>query len=193
VGTRPDCLPPAVLALLSGLARSLDVWVELGVQTTHDETLRRIRRGHDWATARRAVLAAHGAGLRVAVHVILGLPGEDADALRRTAERLAPLPVRAIKIHNLHVVRGASLAGEFRRRPFPVYDEREYAALLIDFLRRLPASWAIARVNTDTAPDRLIAPRWRMSKARFLEYLVDEMRRRGVRQGDLAGSAARDR
>jgi radical SAM superfamily enzyme len=213
IGTRPDCLPEETLELLEavknppapttassaaipslegsakrGVGSSLDIWVELGVQTVHDETLRRINRGHDWETSRRAILALHARGLQPAAHVILGLPGETRDHMLRTADALATLPLAGIKIHNLHVIRGAPLEHEYRERPFPVLDEQEYAGLLIDFLGRLPPTLPIMRLNTDTPPDELIAPRWRMKKAQFLSYLIDRMRKEKRRQGDRVQS-----
>ncbi|MGQ9661149.1 MAG: TIGR01212 family radical SAM protein [Kiritimatiellia bacterium] len=186
IATRPDCLPPATIALLAALKQRVDVWVEVGVQTVHDRTLERINRGHDWETSRRAILSLAQAGLHVLVHVIIGLPGESSDDFRVTAKTIGGLPVEAIKIHNLHVVRGTILAEEYAACPFPVYDEYQYAELLIDFLRHLPDRMAIARINTDTPAADLIAPRWKMDKARFRHYVATEMIRRGIRQGDLA-------
>jgi radical SAM protein (TIGR01212 family) len=186
VGTRPDCLADPILDVLAGLrSRLLDVWVELGIQTVHDPTLALINRGHDWATGRAAILRVARRGLRAAAHIIVGLPGEEAEHDRVTATQLAELPLFAVKIHNLHVVRDSALADMYRQRPFPVLDERAYAARLIDILRRLPPAMAVMRINTDTPRERLIAPQWRMDKGTFRNYVVSEMRRRGVRQGDL--------
>lgn len=185
IGTRPDCLSDACLDVLADLRRRLDVWIELGVQTVHDATLARINRGHDWASSRDAILRAARRGLRVAAHLIVGLPGEGPEHFAATAEALAALPIFAVKIHNLHVIAGTRLAEEYARQPFPVLDEGDYADALIAILRRLPARVAILRINTDTPPDRLVAPRGFMGKGVFGEYVVREMRRRGVRQGDL--------
>jgi radical SAM protein (TIGR01212 family) len=187
VGTRPDCLPPATLQLLVDLKERLDVWVELGVQTAHDETLARVERGHTWAASRDAILALDANGLMVAAHVILGLPGEGPAQFRATARRLAGLPVAGVKIHNLHVVRGTRLAAEFASRPFPVYDAAGYAAVAIDFLRRLPPHVAIMRLCTDTPRDRLIAPHWRVGKSEFVQLVQRTMLEHGWRQGDLTG------
>ncbi|MCX7590920.1 MAG: TIGR01212 family radical SAM protein [Kiritimatiellae bacterium] len=186
IGTRPDCLPATTVNLLSEFQRRLDVWVELGVQTVHNRTLKKINRGHDWETSRQAILRLAEAGLNVLVHVILGLPGESMEDFRTTAEAIGSLPVMAIKIHNLHVLRGTPLAEEYLASPFPVFDEHQYADILIDFLRRLPSRMAIARLNTDTPDDRLVAPKWKWDKSRFRQFVVSEMQRRGVCQGDLA-------
>jgi radical SAM protein (TIGR01212 family) len=190
IGTRPDCLPDAALDVLADLRRRLDVWVELGVQTVHDATLARINRGHDWAASRDAVLRAAARGLRVAAHLIVGLPGEGTEHFAATTDAVAALPVFAVKIHNLHVIAGTRLAEEYARAPFPVLDERAYADALIGILSRLPPRMAIMRINTDTPPDRLVAPRWAMDKHAFREFVVAGMRRRGARQGGWSARLA---
>jgi len=187
VATRPDCLGPDAVEDLAELKERADIWVELGVQTAHDRTLAAISRGHDWACSRRAIERAAAAGLRVAVHVIVGLPGETRDDWVATAEALSPLPVSGIKIHNLHILRGTALAGLYGKAPFHLPDEAGHAEAVIEFIRRMPPDAAIMRINTDTAPDRLIAPRWRLSKGQFRDRVIRLMNERGVRQGDLRG------
>lgn len=184
VGTRPDCLPDPTLALLCELQQRLEVWVELGVQTVHDRTLERIRRGHTWACSRAAIERLHACGIGIVAHVILGLPGETETDVRKTAETLAGLPLLGVKIHNLHVLRGTRLAEEYAQAPFCIFDEREYGEILIDFLRRIPPQVAVLRTLTDTPDDERIVPRWQMKKGQFQEYLVREMLRIGARQGD---------
>lgn len=183
IGTRPDCLPPATLDLLVELKQQLDVWVELGVQTTHDRTLRRIERGHDWACSEAAIRLLSERGIKVAVHVMLGLPGESPEDYAATADRLAALPVSGIKLHNLHVIRGTPLAKQYAQSPFPVLDEEFYADAVSDFLQRTPPHVAIMRINTDTPPAQLIAPRWQLKKGQFKKYLINAMHRTSARQG----------
>jgi radical SAM protein (TIGR01212 family) len=194
IGTRPDCLPSETLEFLGELKKRTDAWVELGIQTVHDQTLRRIQRGHDWDCSRQAIETLAELGINVAAHVILGLPGETATEFNQTAETLAKLPLDAIKIHNLHILRGSQMAHEFERNPFPVLDEYEYAEVLIKFLRRLPAELPIMRICTDSPAEDLIAPKWTLSKGEFQEMLARQMTLRQVAQGDLhAPSAPPDR
>ncbi len=190
LGTRPDCLGTDIMELLSRINQHIDVWIELGVQSTHDKTLKRINRGHNWRCSREAIKSLSERGLKVAPHVIVGLPGENSQHWNQTARRLAQLPIDALKIHNLHVVKGTPLAREFAARPFPVLNEHQYAAALIDFLRRIPPQVPIMRVTTDTPKEELIAPLWEMSKGRFLEFFRERMRFSRVRQGDLTERAA---
>lgn len=195
VGTRPDCLSDKILQVLKHIASRLDVWVEVGVQTSHDGTLNLIKRGHDWHTSRDAIIRLAEAGLRPGPHVILGLPGEGPAAWNQTALRLAQVPIAAVKIHNLHVITGTQLAADYSAIPFPVLDEHGYADAVIGFLRRLPPTVPIMRLTTDTPPEMLIAPKWAMSKGQFVHYLEQQMRYRGVRQGDcypMKDPASRD-
>jgi radical SAM protein (TIGR01212 family) len=170
---------------LDELRESVDVWAELGIQTAHDDTLLRIRRGHTWDCSKSAARELRARGYRVVAHVILGLPGETAEHWNRTADELAALPPDAVKIHNLHVIRGSGLAREYERNPFPVPDETTYARAVVDFIRRTPESVAIARINTDTPADRLLAPHWSVSKSEFRNMVIRTMAGNGYRQGDL--------
>ncbi|AKJ64326.1 TIGR01212 family radical SAM protein [Kiritimatiella glycovorans] len=197
VGARPDCLPPPVLDVLEDLAQGRigpahprEVWVEPGIQSLHDATLRRIRRGHDAQCGLEAIRALKRRGFRVAPHLILGLPGESFEGMMETVERLAAEPVDAVKLHNLHVIRGTALAEEYRRRPFPVPGPLEYAELLLEALRRLPPDLPVMRLCTDTPGEERVAPVWRMNKGAFTEHLVRLMRGREARQGDRIGPVA---
>ncbi|MEI7850827.1 MAG: TIGR01212 family radical SAM protein [Kiritimatiellales bacterium] len=192
IGTRPDCLPEAALRFLEALKEKVEVWVELGVQTVNDETLKRINRGHDWSCSKKAILDLAERGIHVAPHVIIGLPGEQAEPApnkfsnpwNRTAEELSKLPISGIKIHNLHIVKGTELA----KNPPPVLNHWEYAEALMEFLRRIPADIPVMRISTDTPDEELFAPHWHLEKGQFLDYVVQQMEMRELRQGDLCGS-----
>jgi len=188
IGTRPDCLPESALHFLEQLTTPSEVWLELGVQTANDETLKTIKRGHDWACSKEAILELAQRGIHVAPHVILGLPGETADDWKRTAEELAKLTLRqgsgqaisGIKIHNLHIVKGTALADHSP----PVLNHWEYAEGLMEFLRRIPADIPVMRISTDTPDEQLIAPHWHLEKGQFLDYVIQQMTCRQIRQGD---------
>ncbi len=188
IGTRPDCLTPQAYDFLVELNKHIEVWVELGVQTVHDKTLERINRGHDWASSERAIKTLHDLGLKVAVHAILGLPGEAAADFRQTADTLAALPIDAVKIHNLHIEKGTTLALEHALAPIPTLMEYDFAEHLMDFIRRMPPHIPIMRLTTDTLDDDLIAPKWHMAKGQFKDYVIQQMTCREWRQGDLFGN-----
>ncbi len=188
IGTRPDCLTPQAYDFLAELNKHIEVWVELGVQTVHDRTLERINRGHDWASSETAVKKLHELGIKVAVHAILGLPGESAEDFRQTADTLAALPIDAVKIHNLHIEKGTTLALEHALTPLPVLMEHDFAEHLMDFIRRLPPNIPIMRLTTDTLDEELIAPKWHMAKGQFKDYVIQQMTCREWKQGDLYGN-----
>ena len=185
IGTRPDCLTPQAYDFLAELNKHIEVWVELGVQTVHDRTLERVNRGHDWASSEAAIKKLHALGLKVAVHAILGLPGETADDFQQTADTLSALPIDAVKIHNLHIERGTTLALEHALTPLPVLMEHDFAEHLMDFIRRLPPDLPIMRLTTDTLDEELIAPKWHMTKGQFKDYVIQQMTCREWAQGDL--------
>jgi uncharacterized protein len=185
VGTRPDCLSEASLDMLAALNSKVEVWIDLGVQTVHDNSLQRVKRGHGWDESRRAIMAAAARGLHVAAHVIIGLPGEGREDFNATAAVLAELPLAGVKIHNLHVLADTQLGAEFLREPFAVFDEYDYAEHLIEFLRRLPPRLPVLRLCTDTPAGQLIAPRWEMGKGEFESMLFRQMELRELCQGDL--------
>lgn len=193
IGTRPDCLGNKALDFLKSLTEKTEVWVEPGIQTVNDRTLETINRGHDWECSRRAVLSLSELGVCVAPHIILGLPGETSDDWNRTAVQLADLPISGIKIHNLHIVKGTRLAQEFKRTPFPLLNHWEYAEGLIEFLRRIPPEIPIMRISTDTPPDQLIAPEWHLEKGQFLDYIIQQMTLREIKQGDLTNKLLENR
>jgi radical SAM protein (TIGR01212 family) len=185
IGTRPDCLPEEALRFLEALKEKVEVWVELGVQTANDETLKRINRGHDWECSKQAIIALAKRGIYVAPHVIIGLPGESSKDWNRTAEELSRLPITGIKIHNLHVMKGTGL----EINPPPVLNHWEYAEALMDFLRRIPAELPVMRISTDTPDDELVAPHWHLEKGQFFDYVIQQMTCRQIGQGDLTNGA----
>jgi radical SAM protein (TIGR01212 family) len=192
ISTRPDCLSDEILDYLVELKEFYDVWVEVGIQTANDRTLAMINRGHDFEASRQAVMRLDARNIQVAAHVILGLPGEDPEDVRRTAETLAKLPLSGIKIHNLLVLKNTVLEKRFMAGEFQALDEHEYAELLMDFLRRIPSAWPVMRIAADAVPQSLVAPKWWMHKGQFLEYVVRQMEERHWRQGDLIEAKVRN-
>jgi hypothetical protein len=187
VGTRPDALSDEALDLLSTLAREgRHVWLELGLQSAHDETLRRINRGHSFA---QFVEGWHRTrerkNLFLCAHLIHGLPGENRERMMETVERVAALKPDGIKIHHLHLIEGAALTHEWRLRPFPLLSVDEYVRLVADSLERLPPKCALQRFVGEVHGPGLVAPLWNIPKQRILAAIDAELARRGTRQGSL--------
>lgn len=183
VGTRPDCLSPEILDLLAGYAQTRLVWLELGLQSAHDATLKRINRGHDVACFTRAVQEAAARGLEVVAHVILGLPGEGPKETTATARYLAGLPLMGVKIHLLYIIRGSGLEQLYREGRYQPLTLEEYVHQAADFLELLPPNFVIHRLTGDPHPEELVGPEWCRDKHRVLQALKAELARRGTRQG----------
>ena len=184
IGTRPDCLPDEVLALLERLNRRKPVWVELGLQTIHEDTARYIRRGYGLEVYEDALKRLKAAGITVIVHVILGLPGEDRERMLATIDYLSgPHRPDGIKLQLLHVLEGTDLAEDYRAGKFRCMEMAEYFDLLCDCLLRLPGDMVIHRLTGDGPKRSLIAPLWTGDKKRVLNELNRTLERRDIRQG----------
>jgi len=169
VSTRPDCIDARVAALLAGYrGRVQEVWVELGLQSAHERTLRRIGRGHTVADFDRAFRLLRSCGLRLAVHLIFGLPGEDREEILSTVRHVAALAPDAVKIHNLHVCRDSPLEAEFLAGELTAPSAPRHLSYLLQALPMLPPETLLMRLTCDTPPQRLLAPRRFAQKEAFL-------------------------
>ena len=190
IGTRPDCMPPALLDHIEQLSRKTFVMVEYGIESANDLTLKRINRGHDFATAIDAIRRTHERGILVGGHLILGLPGEDHDELMRQAEAIATLPLDLVKLHQLQLIRGTRMAREYDECPedFHLYTVDEYIDLAIDYVERLPETMVIERFISQSPRSLLIAPDWGMKNYQFVDRLRRRMQERNTWQGRLLGA-----
>ena len=186
VATRPDCLPPDVLDLLARLAEQKPVWVELGLQTIHEDTARFIRRGYPLEVFEKAVTDLKSIGVDVIVHLILGLPGEDPDRVLQSVRYLNGCGIQGVKLQLLHILSGTDLAEYWRAHPFPVMTQEEYTLLLIDCLEHLRGDIVIHRLTGDGPSDLLLAPDWSRNKRSVLNGIHSAMKTRGAWQGRLA-------
>lgn len=183
VGTRPDCCPEAVLDLLEAYRRRTYFWLELGVQSVHDGTLAYLGRGHDYGDFLDAYRRARERGIRVCVHVILGLPGESREQMLATADEMARLKVAGIKIHLLHVLAGTPLGDLYQQGHISVLGQQDYVGLAVDFIERLHPETLIQRLTGDGPRDLLLAPLWSLNKWEVLNAIDEELERRGSCQG----------
>lgn len=184
LGTRPDCLPEDMLDVLEAWRSRCEVWVELGVQSSHNDTLRRINRRHSWERSQEAMQRLRARGLRVCAHLIFGLPGEGPDEMLESVDRVVTAGVDGVKFHNLHILSKAPLGQRWREQPFPVLSESAYLECLMLALRRLPADLPVFRVFTDSDNRERLAPAREFSKGEFITELAQRLRTRGWQQGD---------
>ena len=184
VGTRPDCVSPSVLDLLLDYqTRGYEVWLELGLQSSFDETLQNVNRGHGYEEYRVALKAARARGLKVCTHLILGLPGETDWHYSRTLERVLTEGVDGLKLHPLHVVKGTQLANAWRRGEYQPLEMDEYIRSVADLVELTPPEIVFHRLTGTAASSILLAPRWCNQKWRVLNGIAQELQLRGTRQG----------
>lgn len=184
VGTRPDCVPPAVLDLLQRIqARGYEVWLELGLQSAFDTTLARVNRGHGFGEYIVAVQAARQRGIPVCTHLIAGLPGESGADLRESLARVLELGVDGLKLHPLHVVKGTALANSWRRGEYTPLRLDDYLRIAADVVEHTPRSVRFHRLTGTATPNLLLAPDWCATKWQVLNGIERELARRGTRQG----------
>ena len=188
IGTRPDCVPDAVLDLLQSYQQAgHEIWLELGLQSSFDETLARVNRGHGFAEYETALRAARARGLQVCTHLIAGLPGETAAHVHISLRRVLELGVDGLKIHPLHVVKGTRLANEWRRGEFTPIELAAYIQLVADMVEQTPADILYHRLTGTAAESILLAPSWCSLKWRVLNGIAAELQRRGSYQGKAFG------
>lgn len=184
IATRPDCLPEEVVDLLAELNTIKPVWVELGLQTIHEDTAAFIRRGYELSCFEDALARLRSRGLDVIVHVILGLPGENRTRMLETVDYLAHQDIQGIKLQLLHVLQDTDLAQYYEKDGFPVMTLEEYIDLVIDCIAILPPRIVIHRLTGDGPKKLLLAPLWSGNKRLVLNTLTKRLKERGVTQGE---------
>jgi len=167
IGTRPDCMPDALLDYLAELNDRTFLIVEYGIESANDDTLRRINRGHTWAQSIEAIKRTTERGIKVGAHVILGLPGEDHNELMRQADMIAQLPLTTLKLHQLQIIRGTRMAQEYEASPWHMPTVEEYIDLVLEYISHLPSELILERFVSSSPASLLIAPRWGLKNYEF--------------------------
>ena len=188
IGTRPDCMPDELLQYLQELSKRVYVMIEYGVESTDDNTLARINRGHDFATAADAIRRTAAAGLPVGAHIILGLPGEERSTLAAQARLLSTLPITTLKLHQLQLIRGTRMAEEYLQHPeeFHLFELDEYIEAVIGYLENLRPDIIVERFSSQSPKELLIAPDWGIKNHELADKIKRRMRELGTWQGRTA-------
>ena len=185
IGTRPDCISDELLDYLEDLNRRTFLIVEYGVESANDDTLRRINRGHSFAQSRLAIEKTHQRGILTGAHIILGLPGEDAQENLRQAPLISSLPIDILKIHQMQIIRDTRLADEFEQKPFHIYSVDEYIELIANYIQRLRKNLVLERFVSQSPKELLIAPQWGLKNHEFTDLLNNYLKNHQIHQGDL--------
>lgn len=186
IATRPDCLDEEKIAWLARMNEKKEVWVELGLQSASDRTMAALNRGHTTACLVDCVNKLKGAGLKVCLHIINGLPQDSYQDMMATADLVARLRPDSLKIHMLHVIEGSRLGAQYKALPFPLLSMEEYVRVVCDQLERLPEEVVIERITGDAVREDLIAPLWTLKKTVTANEIDKELVRRNSWQGKEA-------
>lgn len=184
IATRPDCLDDEVLKVLENYARDYHIWLELGLQSVHDRTLKLINRGHDFACFETAVKRSAEKGIYTCAHIINGLPGENFNDMLETVKVINQLPLNGIKFHQLQVIKHTKLHDMYLKGKVQLLEKDEYLDILCDQLEHLRSDIVVHRLLSEAADaDLLVAPFWHWNRASFAQQVEKELSKRGSCQG----------
>lgn len=181
IGTRSDSITDETMAYLAELSKKTEIWVEFGIQSIYDETLKRINRGHDSANVKEAICKAKSYGLNVCGHLIFGLPGETKEMMLETAKEAYALGVDSVKYHPLYVVRRTALANEYARGEFEPISQELYLEVLCEALRLKPKQISVQRISAGVDDETLIAPEWCRDKNAQFRAINEALKRFGLK------------
>lgn len=187
IGTRPDCVSDELLDHLAELSERYYIMLEYGIESTKDETLKLINRGHNYACCVEAITKTAERKIRVGAHLILGLPKEGREEILAHADEMSKLPLTALKLHQLQLIRGTKMAEQYATNPewFHLYEADEYIDLTIDFLERLSPNIAVERFLSQSPAEFLLAPDWGLKNYEFVEKVRKRLKERDTWQGNF--------
>lgn len=186
IGTRPDCISESILDLLQDLTQHHLIWLEYGLQSASDMTLKRIHRGHDVHCFEQAVVMTRNRGIKICAHVILGLPAESRRHMMDTARLISRLNIDGVKIHLLYVIRDTLLADLYASGEYECLQQETYAELVCDFIERIPENMVIQRLTGDPHREELVAPMWALEKHKTLSMIRRRLEERDTWQGKFS-------
>ena len=183
LGTRADCLEEDVIEYLDSVTKTKEIWLEIGLQTSNDETSKYINRGHDFKTFTDVMKRLENTNIHTCIHIINGLPNETEEDMLRTIDDIKDIRFDAIKIHMLHIIKNTKLAEIYKKEPFKIMTKEEYIDTVIKQLERLRPEVIIERLTGDPIKEDLIAPMWVLNKTQLLNDIDKEMVKRNTYQG----------
>lgn len=171
IATRADCLNDENIAYLDSLCKYKEIWIEVGLQSIHDETAQRINRAHDYDCFLKAIDRLSKTNCKICVHIINGLPYETKEMMIETAKEVGKLPIHALKIHALHLLKNTKMAQEYEKNPFHILTLEEYVEIVCEQLTYLPPEIILERLTGDGIASDLIAPLWSIKKVMVLNEI----------------------
>lgn len=184
IGTRPDCIDEEILDYLAELNRQTFLTVEYGIESTSNETLRKINRGHTFECSAKAIKETADRGILTGGHIIIGLPGESKEDIASQAEKISATKLDILKIHQLQIIKGTRLAEEYRKKPFHIFSVDEYIKTIGEYIRHLRKDIVIERFVSQSPKELRIAPDWGLKNYEFTNRLNNYLEANGIFQGD---------
>lgn len=185
IGTRPDTIDREKLKLISSYKNRYEVWIEYGLQSSHDITLKAINRAHDFQDFVNALEMTKEFNIPVCAHIILGLPGETRNDMIDTGRKLTALGVNGVKIHLFHILKGSPAEKLYRQGEIKTLEQEEYVQLVCDFLENLSKDMIIQRLTGQGTGQDHIAPAWALDKLGTINKIGEMLKRRSTFQGAL--------
>ena len=187
IGTRPDCISDELLDYLEKISQKVFVLVEFGIESTLDDTLLRVNRGHSYETVVDAVNRTSDRGILTGGHVILGLPGESLQSILDQPKVLSKLPLNTLKLHQLQIIKGTQMEEEFTNFPEDFYLTTldDYLTLVISYLQRLRPDMVVERFISQSPKELILSPLWGVKNHEFNMMLIQRMKKENTYQGQL--------
>lgn len=183
IATRPDCLPFDVLELLSEINKKTYLWVELGFQTSNENSAKFINRCYDNSVFEYAVKELKKRNIKVVVHTIMGLPNETKEDMLNTVKYVCSFNIDGIKLQLLHVLSDSKLYEYYKENKFHIFDKEEYTDIIIEAIENIPENIVIHRITGDGSKENLIEPLWSLDKRGTLNLIHKKMREKHSFQG----------
>ena len=175
IGTRPDCIDEEKAKLIASYKDKGDVWVELGLQTADDNTAKIINRGYPRDVFENAMKILEKYEIPVVVHLIVGLPGENIENVKKTVEYIKGFNLFGVKIHSMYVMEGTTLADMYRNGQYTPISQEEYTDIVAYILKNIPSEWVVHRLTGDCPRDLLVAPEWNLRKNETINKIVEKL------------------
>lgn len=178
VGTRPDCISDDVIEMLVKLGEKGKIFVELGAESSHNQTLKLINRGHSWEDTKDAVDRLSKRGISVGLHLIMGLPGETEKMMLDTVESVSSIPIESLKIHHLQILSDTPLMRMYENREIEVatFSMEEYMELCVKMIKIVPKEIAIERFLASSPTEKVVAPKWGIKNYEFINLLHNRLK-----------------
>ncbi|WP_423363355.1 TIGR01212 family radical SAM protein [Mycoplasma sp. P36-A1] len=185
IATRPDCLSDEIITYLQSLTTKKDIWVEMGLQTTYDQSAKSFNRGYDYEVFVDTMNRLNQTDIKVCIHMINGLPTETKEMMLENVKRIAKIPnIHAVKIHMLHLLKDTKMANQYIENPWPLLSLEEYVELVVKQLTYLNKDVVIQRLTGDGKVEELVAPLWSLNKGNVLNSIDKYMALHDIAQGD---------